>query len=344
VGSGQKLAGARRLGVGVLTGVLTAGLLAGVGTPSTAEASFARSVKPADAKATGFTAMRVMPLGDSITLGTGSPTRSSYRMALAHRLLKGGMQIDYVGSRATGTGADVQHEGHGGWSITELSAQLDSWLARSRPDVVLLHAGTNDIKQGDGPYETARRLSAMIDQIRAARPEAYIFVAQIITSRVPREAANDRIYNRLIPGLVAAKNDSLITVVDQSSVRGIDLHDLRHPNDFGYSKMAYNWYRSMARVFQTSGDTGGNPYRARSTYRCLGFKVVINGERHHRTECRTWKLRTATVKVNGVNRRVRVWQTLRTVRQTYRVRVHGKTHTRTRMVNKWTGPGNLLNV
>ncbi|GAA3344158.1 hypothetical protein GCM10020358_46260 [Amorphoplanes nipponensis] len=356
----RKSTGARRLGIKVGTGVLAAGLVAGLGlgapdparaqlAPVTAPAGGApvtapAADAPADARIREFQALRVLPLGDSITLGTGSPTRSSYRVALAERLLRGGLQIDYVGSQSTGAGDDTDHEGHGGWDIDELATEVDGWLADASPDVVLLHAGTNNITKGDGPYATSRKLSALIDRIRAARPQAYIFVAQIIGSRVPRELAHDRIYNRLIPGLVAAKRDPLITVVNQSSVGGIDLHDLHHPNDFGYAKMAWNWYRAMAGVFGTSGDTGANPYAQQSAYRCLAVKVVADGRVRHRTECRTWKLRTVVTRTDGVTRRVRAWQTLRTVKQTYRVRVAGGVRTRTRLVSKWTGPGDLLHV
>jgi lysophospholipase L1-like esterase len=347
----RKSTGARRLSLKVMTGMLVAGLVTGLGVPEAARAQLAGATRAATAAATttatatgGFQAVRVMPLGDSITKGTGSPTRSSYRMALSQRLLRGGMQIDYVGSQSNGSGDDIEHEGHGGWTIDEMSAELDGWLAQAQPDIVLVHAGTNNITQGDGPYDTARKLSAMIDQIRAARPEAYIFVAQIISARMPRELAQDRIYNQLIPGLVAAKNDPLITVVDQTTVAGIDLHDLRHPNDFGYAKMAWNWYQAMAPVFRISGATGTNPYAMQSTQRCLAAKVELGGEVRHRTECRTWRLRTVTAEINGVHRRVRTWQTLRTVRQAYRVRVSGKVQTRTRLVGKWTGPGDLLNL
>ena len=92
-------------------------------------------------------------------------------------------------------------------------------------------------------------------------PEAHIFVAQIIGSRVPQELADGRIYNQIIPPMVATRNDPLITVVNHSTVGGIDLHDLHHPNDFGYTKMAWNWYQAMARVFHISGSTGANPRR-----------------------------------------------------------------------------------
>jgi hypothetical protein len=343
-----------RIIVKVMTGVLSVGAMVGLGVPRTASAE---SVTPTPAVVQQNLASttptvtrqnseptRVMPLGDSITRGTGSPTHSSYRMDLAARLLKGGMRINYVGSQSSGTGNDISHEGHGGWTIDQMSAQATAWLTNTSPDVVLLHAGTNNISRGDGPYTTARKLSALIDQIRAARPEAQIFVAQIITSRVPREAAQDRVYDRLIPSLVAAKHDDRITVVDQSTVSGIDLHDLHHPNDFGYSKMAWNWYQAMARVFGTSGETGANPYRMSRTERCLASKVTIKGKVYHRSECRTYYLRPTTIRINGVNRTVRVWQTLRETQKTYRVRKAGKLVTRTRTVQRWTGAGNLLNV
>ncbi|MBB4760827.1 SGNH/GDSL hydrolase family protein [Amorphoplanes digitatis] len=341
---GSARTGARRLGVGVLAGALA---VAAVGIPQTANAEPTTAnadptTGPTATEPTSFVAMRVMPLGDSITLGTGTPARDGYRKGLAHRLLLGGMQINFVGSQSNGSGSDPQHEGHGGYNIDELAAEADDWLAQARPDVVLLHAGTNSIKEGVGARATAAKLSALIDQVRAARPEAYIFVAQITASRVSKERADGRAYNELIPGLVAKKNDPKITVVDQSSVGGIDLHDLRHPNAFGYSKMAYNWYASMAKVFQLAGGGGRNPYKAKSSYRCLAVETVVHGDKRHATECRTWKLRTVTTKVGGVRRQVRAWQTLRTVKQSYRVEVGGRTQTRTRLVKKWTGPRNLL--
>jgi hypothetical protein len=55
-------------------------------------------------------------------------------------------------------------------------------------------------------------------------------------------------------------------------------------------------------------------------------------------------LRTVTAEIAGQHRRVRTWQTLRTVKQAYRVQVAGRTATRTRLVSRWTGPGNLLNL
>ncbi|WP_305788623.1 SGNH/GDSL hydrolase family protein [Symbioplanes lichenis] len=328
---------ARKLGIAAMTAVLGAGLVAGVNASLPAAASSLPAVA-------SFVPTKVMPLGDSITRGVGSPTMSSYRPGLEQRLIRGGLEINYVGSQSDGTGGDNQHEGHGGWTIDELSARLDGWLATYEPDVVLVHAGTNNIRLGEGPYTTARKLSGLLDQIRRARPGAQIFVAQIATSRVPREASDDRSYNRLIPTIVAQKQDGNMTVVDQSSVTGIDLHDLRHPNDFGYAKMAWNWYRAMSRVYGLSGFTGPNPYLATRARRCLAAKVLVRGVPHHRTECRDWTLRTTIVRTNGVERRVRIWQTLREDKQTYRVRAAGGWMTRTRVVRRWTGPGNLLNV
>jgi lysophospholipase L1-like esterase len=90
--------------------------------------------------------IRIMPLGDSITFGMGSTTGSGYRAELWRRLVEqSGYGVDLVGSARTGTLPDIDHEGHSGWTIAQLSDSVDGWLAAATPDVVLLHIGTNDV-------------------------------------------------------------------------------------------------------------------------------------------------------------------------------------------------------
>ena len=72
--------------------------------------------------------------------------------------------------------------------------------------------------------------------------------------------------------------------------------------------------------------------------------LMLNAARHHRTQCRPCTQRTTTIETNGVKRQVRAWMTLRETKQSYRVRVNGELQTRTRLVRRWTGPGNLLDI
>ncbi|NUK01368.1 hypothetical protein HRW23_30040 [Streptomyces lunaelactis] len=91
--------------------------------------------------------LRVMPLGDSITYGVGSPTKSSYRSALWDRLDGQTKSLDFVGSAQSGQLPDIDHEGHPGWRIDEIADVAGCNLPHYRPNVVTLHIGTNDMNQ-----------------------------------------------------------------------------------------------------------------------------------------------------------------------------------------------------
>jgi lysophospholipase L1-like esterase len=214
--------------------------------------------------------LRLMALGDSVTFGTGSPTRSSYRIMLQGALKQAGMKVDFVGSVKTGAACcDQDNEGHGGYSISQLSRKVDAWLAIAAPDIVLLHAGTNNISRGHTPDNVGAGLSHLIDQIRTARPAAHIFVAAIIQSNVPAEQARGRAFNALVPGIVASKGNR-VYLVDQSTVGGADLYDTHHPNHYGYTKMAFNWYNAI-RAHITGAQNWpalSNPYTVRTAVLC----------------------------------------------------------------------------
>ncbi|RZU49972.1 lysophospholipase L1-like esterase [Krasilnikovia cinnamomea] len=205
------------------------------------------AAETSDVSAARRTVLRIMPLGDSITYGIGSSTGDGYRYHLQRDLTAAGARFDFVGSQKRGRHGDLDNEGHGGKSTQQIAAHLDGWLTTYRPNVVLLHTGTNNVARGHEPRAIAAKLSAMIDQIHAKVPGAHIFVARIIATRVPGEVAANRAYNALIPGVVAAKGP-LVHLVDQTSVGGLSLNDAHHPNDYGYRKIAYNWYRAMRAV------------------------------------------------------------------------------------------------
>jgi lysophospholipase L1-like esterase len=188
--------------------------------------------------------LRVMPLGDSITYGLGSSDRGGYRADLARRFAAAGFRVDFVGSlRAGPLGMDDDNEGHGGWRIAQLAARVDGWLAGYRPDVVLLHAGTNDLHRTDSPG-AAIRLGQLLDRIRREAPTTQVFVAQIIGSRQPALQRRIRVYNADVARLVAARRDPMVYLVDQGRVRAPDVH----PNDAGYATMAKNWFTAVARI------------------------------------------------------------------------------------------------
>lgn len=275
--------------------------------------------------------LKIMPLGDSITYGLGSQTRSSYRIDLQKRLARAGLAVDFVGSRSSGSGADPDNEGHGGRTIRQIAAQATDWLGTHQPDAVLLHLGTNDMAFGDDVSRAPARLSALIDQIHAARPSAQVFVQKIVGSRKPWLQRRINAYNAALPAVVAAK-DSRVHLVDQSNIREVDLYDMVHPNEFGYAKMSFNLYNALDRVYGAASapwPAAESPYRFVKAYLCH-WAALTPGGGSTGSDCRWWYRRGITV-AGRTSATAKAWQTQRMVAVKY-----GKKKRKVRFVTRWS--------
>lgn len=211
-------------------------------------------IAPARAESNG--GVRVMPLGDSITEGTATP--GGYRIGLWQRLAGGGYTTDFVGSQFNGPGSlgDHDHEGHPGWRIDEIDANIVGWLNAHQPKTVLLHIGTNDILQNFNVSTAPNRLSALIDRITTTAPNAEVFVAQITPLGWPEGDATVNSFNAAIPGIVQSKVNAgkKVHLVDMhSALTAADLDDGVHPTAGGYDKMAAVWYRALQSVPGSAG-------------------------------------------------------------------------------------------
>ncbi|GIE95013.1 SGNH/GDSL hydrolase family protein [Paractinoplanes rishiriensis] len=305
----------RRFAAAMAAPAVLLGLLSG----PAAEAA----VRPAETERPS--ALRVMPLGDSITWGIGSADRDGYRAALHRRLTSAGLDVDFVGSARNGRGPDRDHEGHKGWTINQLAEHVEPWLTRYQPDVILLHIGTNDLVQG--VPQPARKLARLLDLIEAAQPDAEVFVARVVgladypnLERLERRTAA---FNRAV-GQIVTERGGRFHLVDQSVVRGIDMRNEVHPNDVGYARMAWNWYRAMEPVLNVDGTEWpqvANPDEAATSFRCIEYSTLHPAVRG----CRYWYLR-------GPNR---TWQLPVTQRVHYQEIVDGEVVDRVKLVTRW---------
>ncbi|MFE7130955.1 GDSL-type esterase/lipase family protein [Streptomyces sp. NPDC057638] len=186
--------------------------------------------------------LAVMPLGDSITLGVGSGARTGYRPALAQMLAQDAPDVRFVGSMQDADG--TRHEGHSGWRIDQISANIDRWMADAKPNLVLLHIGTNDMNRNHEVATAPQRLAGLIDQIHASSPQTAIVVASLVPAADRTVQSRVDAYNRAIPGIVAerAQRGSRITQVSMGTLTVADLDDNLHPNDSGYRKMAASFH------------------------------------------------------------------------------------------------------
>ncbi len=188
-------------------------------------------------------AIKIMPLGDSITELT-----DGYRNSLWKLLSDGGYNVEFVGSQSSGpdTLPEKNHEGHIGYRIDEISDGINAWLDAYKPDIILLHIGTNDITQNYYLATAPDRLSTLIDKIAVQSPHTVILVASLI----PRRTHNDAniAYNEAIPDIVGikqrqGKNIYFVNMYNESQINtATDLFDDVHPNRNGSYKMAAVWY------------------------------------------------------------------------------------------------------
>ncbi|WP_239162282.1 SGNH/GDSL hydrolase family protein, partial [Acrocarpospora phusangensis] len=226
------MAAFRRLLAGVTAGVtLIAAAILGTGT--------------AGAESNG--GVRIMPLGDSITDGFNVP--GGYRIDLWQKLVAGGYTVDFVGSQFNGPGSlgDHDHQGHSGWRIDQIDANIVNWLQATTPRTVLLHIGTNDMIQN--PANAPTRLATLIDRITSTAPNAEVFVATIIP--LPFAASNVQTFNAALRTLVQNRANAgrRVHLVEMfSALTASDLADGVHPNAGGYSKMATVWYNALRSV------------------------------------------------------------------------------------------------
>jgi lysophospholipase L1-like esterase len=202
--------------------------------------------------------VKIMPLGDSITHGWNT-FPGGYRDRLENLLTVNNIAFDFVGTaddNGPATLSDKDHQGHPGWRIDEISAQVDSWLQSEMPDIVQLLIGANDVLQEFDLANAPSRLSALVDQITTALPNAHLIVATIPphSRTYYNNLALD--YNATIEGMVAdkvaqGKNVSFVDMYSQMTVA--DLGDRVHPNQTGYNKMAGVWFDELLDVLSGFG-------------------------------------------------------------------------------------------
>lgn len=198
-----------------------------------------------------------MPLGDSITFGTGDPCGTnattcrsplnpkdyyfppcagSYRKFL-WRLLHSSTVFpngfEFVGSQLNGPeDIDRHHEGHPGWTVENIEGIRKTWTAFV-PDIILLHLGTNDMGFGDkaiavphvplSGIQSAVYMDHLLNLTFTALPHTHVMLASIIGSGSWYGGSQHKSYNEKLLELstsYAAKGFS-ITFVDMEQESGI---------------------------------------------------------------------------------------------------------------------------
>ncbi|GEM_PF-6182749 len=204
----------------------------------------------------GQTPVRIMPLGNSITDGSGSSHDGGYRRDLYDLLRNAGIAFDFVGSRQSGVDLpDRDHEGHPGFLASQLDVQ--NYLAKYPAEVIFLEIGTNDISYGERADRVRDDIERLVQAIYQAKPRIDLYLATVIPRR--RTSAQQQqadALNALLPDLVNAKSAAgyKIHLVDiaarfkaVSNWPAVLMDDDLHPNDAGYAVMANAWFEAYVK-------------------------------------------------------------------------------------------------
>jgi len=234
--------------------------------------------------AMGAGPLRVLVVGDSISVGyTDNPNWTvpfefGFRSGLYTRLTNSGVDVQFVGNSpepwnganrknhglpANTPSLDLRQlgqdhcEGYSGKKSSYVLKNISSWVAKHRPDVVLLMIGINDIHGAVAePVATEQNLSNIVLRVTTESAQAHLIVAQITpygTNCPGVVKYNDYIRKTLVPHF--ASQGKQVSTVDQYAnmlvpgTADIDgklfSNGINHPNLVVYDRMAVTWYRGI---------------------------------------------------------------------------------------------------
>lgn len=230
--------------------------------------------------------LRIMPVGDSITVGytnfnwSGGAYEFGYRSGLYTRLIDAGYNFQFVGNstepesfrdpattdpnypptidlKALGQGG---HHAYQGINATQLLngaegkfVGIEDAMNAADPDIVLLKIGTNG--------QDNNALLELVNSITTTKPNTELIIAQIMPKNPYQQGIVD--YNAYIRDTLVPAQQSLgrnVSVVNQYSNFLTDPDDLEsidttlfgngfnHPDNDGYDLMAQTWFEGIEAV------------------------------------------------------------------------------------------------
>lgn len=203
--------------------------------------------------------IRIMPLGNSITYGITYDTTpdnelGGYRAPLYHQLKNANFTFDFVGTRRTGSSVlpafDIDNEGHPDHTSYDIAQNIDTYLAATQPNVILLHIGTNDHSSSTSGVESI--LNEIDHYERISGHTIRVIVAMIIN----RQGYDDTIavFNNNLAKLITSRweNGDILTLVNMEQDAALTSQDYAnnsHPNNTGYAKIANVWFNELGKPY-----------------------------------------------------------------------------------------------
>ena len=227
-------------------------------------------------------ALRLMPLGASITYGSGSSDGNGFRKFLRELLVNDGYTVRMVGSLKAGTMENNDNEGWRGYRIDQIEERGKLSAAEFQPNIFTINAGTNDCLQNHGIEGAGERMRHMLDELWKLCPDATMIISTVLVNSTaggtvePRVIRVNEQYREVARRCVA--EGKRVVLVDMHGPDGPQLRDLvdgTHPDDVGYFKMASIWHRGILEA-ETKGFLGTKRWADTSVREDWGLRVDLH--------------------------------------------------------------------
>lgn len=263
--------------------------------------------------------VKIMPLGNSLTAGmtdAGSDPIGGFRDDLYTMLTTEGIVFDFVGSLAHGTGFDANHEGHPGWTVSQINAQLNTWLTTYNPDIVLFEGGTNDVFEQKPLTNIISSIETTLDMIYTFDPTTKIIMSSIIPRRDGLNdftiQVNDELMNLYYEKLDAgykiyyAGHFEMFTASPTWAADYMYPMDLIHPSNLGYTVMAQTYFKEIMNAINATSPivtdnfnrkSLGSVWDAVSNYTLVGNELSLSASNTNWSYLATYKAITNPTQV-----------------------------------------------
>ncbi|KAG0154677.1 hypothetical protein PDIDSM_245 [Penicillium digitatum] len=190
-------------------------------------------------------ALRVLPLGASITMGYKSEDGNGYRKWIRQQLRYAGWEVDMVGTMKSGTMHDNDHDGHIGWRIDQIASHA-KLIIPQQPNLILLNAGTNDALQNYKVATAGQRMDSLLTYLFDNIPNTTIILSTLtFNGKKPQLSTEISTQYLELAAKRRARNESLVLADMSTFIRWKQLVDNIHPTAAGYEEMASVWWAAI---------------------------------------------------------------------------------------------------
>ncbi|OTB01845.1 carbohydrate esterase family 3 protein, partial [Hypoxylon sp. CI-4A] len=200
--------------------------------------------------------LRIMALGASTTRGD-SPEEgidnNGFRRPLRERLTSIGNKVNFVGTQRLGNMTDNDIEAYPGVVTSTIHGNAKKAVPKSKPNVFLINAGSNDCFQHVDIDNFYKRYDALVQYLLEASPRSTIIMCTILPTWDTRFNGREDVWrvNPQIRRLAQIYKSQELPVV-LAELQGPDgiqdgnlAEDGMHPGTAGYEMMATKMYHAI---------------------------------------------------------------------------------------------------